>query len=167
MPPEGSDLIFDHRHNAAMRVIDKQAVAGFVGGDGQSSGSGNRGVVPVCHGERERRLPMVSGGPYGIDKSALGLPLLCAWLGPLKGSGPWTLRSTICSSARTCHDLAIAWEPSWGAIRRRAARSLGGVWTVICPGRQHFANLLDSSRPARGLLHTRRSLVRSQYRPQM
>ena len=29
-----------------------------------------------------------------------------------------------------------------------------GVWTVICPGKQHFANLLDSSRPARGLLHT-------------
>jgi hypothetical protein len=25
---------------------------------------------------------------------------------------------------------------------------------VICPGKQHFANLLDSSRPARGLLHT-------------
>ena len=29
-----------------------------------------------------------------------------------------------------------------------------GVWTVICPGKQHFANLLDSSRPARGLIHT-------------
>jgi hypothetical protein len=33
--------------------------------------------------------------------------------------------SIICSSTRTCRDLAIAREPSWGAIRRRAARSLG------------------------------------------
>ena len=38
---------------------------------------------------------------------------------------PRTLCSTVCSSARTLHDLAIAREPRWGAIRRRAARSLG------------------------------------------
>jgi len=62
MPPESSDLIFDHRHNAAIQVVDKQAVAGFVRGDRQSSGSGNRGVLPVCQGERERQLPRVSGG---------------------------------------------------------------------------------------------------------
>lgn len=48
--------------SAAMRVVGKQAVTGFVRGDRQSSGSGNRGVLPVCHGERERRLPMVLGG---------------------------------------------------------------------------------------------------------
>jgi hypothetical protein len=45
-----------------MSVVGKQAVASFVRGDRQSSGSGNRGVLPVCHGERERRLPKVSGG---------------------------------------------------------------------------------------------------------
>ena len=70
-------------------------------------------------------LAVFRGGPYGTDKSALAWPVPCASLGPLKGSGPWTLRSTICSSARTVHDLAIAREPRWGAIRRRAARSLG------------------------------------------
>ena len=32
-----------------------------------------------------------------------------------------------CSSARTLHDLVIAREPRWGAIRRRAARSLGSL----------------------------------------
>ena len=59
-----------------MRVVDKQAVTGFVRGDRQSSGSDNRGVLPVSHGERERRLPRVSGGPYGIDARAheVGLP---------------------------------------------------------------------------------------------
>jgi hypothetical protein len=70
----------DRAHSsAATRVVGKQAVAGFVRGDGQSSGSGNRGVLPVCHGERERRLPRVSGGPYGIDKpaQAADLPITC------------------------------------------------------------------------------------------
>src|ERR1700722_14883385 len=60
----------------------------------------------------------------------------------------------LCSSARTFHDLAIAREPSWGAIRRRAARSPGESGRSFCPGKQHFANLLDSSGPALGLLHT-------------
>jgi hypothetical protein len=50
------------RSSAAMRVVGKQAVAVFVRGGRQSSGSGNRGVLPVYHGERKRRLPMVSGG---------------------------------------------------------------------------------------------------------
>jgi hypothetical protein len=50
-------VIFDHPHNAAMRVVGKQDVAGFVRIEGQLSGSGSRGVVPVCHGEHERRLP--------------------------------------------------------------------------------------------------------------
>jgi hypothetical protein len=41
-----------------------------------------------------------------------------------------------------------------GSHPAKSRRESGGVWTVICPGKQHFANLLDSSRPARGLLHT-------------
>ena len=41
-----------------------------------------------------------------------------------------------------------------GSHSAKSRQEPGGVWTVICPGKQHFANLLDSSRPARGLLHT-------------
>jgi hypothetical protein len=41
-----------------------------------------------------------------------------------------------------------------GSHLAKGRQESGGVWTVICPGKQHFANLLDSSRPARGLLHT-------------
>ena len=41
-----------------------------------------------------------------------------------------------------------------GSHSAKSRQESGGVWTVICPGKQHFANLLDSSRPARGLLHT-------------
>jgi hypothetical protein len=41
-----------------------------------------------------------------------------------------------------------------GSPSAKRRQESGGVWTVICPGKQHFANLLDSSRPARGLLHT-------------
>ena len=41
-----------------------------------------------------------------------------------------------------------------GSHSAKSRQKSGGVWTVICPGKQHFANLLDSSRPARGLLHT-------------
>jgi len=41
-----------------------------------------------------------------------------------------------------------------GSHPAKSRQESGGVWTVICPGKQHFANLLDSSRPARGLLHT-------------
>ena len=40
-----------------------------------------------------------------------------------------------------------------GSHSAKSRQEPGGVWTVICPGKQHFANLLDSSRPARGLLH--------------
>ena len=41
-----------------------------------------------------------------------------------------------------------------GSHSAKSRQESGGVWTVICPGKQHFANLLDSSRPALGLLHT-------------
>jgi len=41
-----------------------------------------------------------------------------------------------------------------GSHPAKSRQESGGVWTVICPGKQHFANLLDSSRPARGLIHT-------------
>ena len=41
-----------------------------------------------------------------------------------------------------------------GSHSAKSRQESGGAWTVICPGNQHFANLLDSSRPARGLLHT-------------
>jgi hypothetical protein len=50
--------------HAAMKGAGKQAVAGFVRGKGQSSVSGKRGVLPICHGERVCRLPAVSGGAY-------------------------------------------------------------------------------------------------------
>jgi hypothetical protein len=54
------------------------------------------------------------------------------------------------NTSRSCHRLG-AQLGSHPAKRRQES---GGVWTVICPGKQHFANLLDSPRPARGLLHT-------------
>jgi hypothetical protein len=41
-----------------------------------------------------------------------------------------------------------------GSHSAKSRPESGGVWTVIRPGRQYFANLLDPSRPARGLLHT-------------
>jgi len=41
-----------------------------------------------------------------------------------------------------------------GSHSAKSRQESGGVWTVTCPGKQHFANLLDTSRPARGLLHT-------------
>ena len=41
-----------------------------------------------------------------------------------------------------------------GSHSAKSRQESGGVGTVICPGKQHFAKLLDSSRPARGLLHT-------------
>jgi hypothetical protein len=41
-----------------------------------------------------------------------------------------------------------------GSHSAKSRQGSGGVWTVICSGTQHFANLLDSPRPARGLLHT-------------
>jgi hypothetical protein len=62
--------------------------------------------------------------------------------------------STVCSIVRTLHDLAIARGAKMGNHSAKSRQESGGVWTVICPGKQHFANLLDSSRPARGLIHT-------------
>ena len=41
-----------------------------------------------------------------------------------------------------------------GSHPAKSRQGSGGVWTVICPRKQHFWNRLDSSRPARGLLHT-------------
>jgi len=55
---------------------------------------------------------------------------------------------------------SAAWTPwccsgaKMGSHSAKSRQESGGVWTVICPGKQHFANLLDSSRPARGLIHT-------------
>jgi hypothetical protein len=150
-----------------MRVVGKQAVSGFARGDRQWSRSDNRDVLPVCHGERERRLPRVSGGPYGIDKSALAWPLPCASLSPLKGSDSWRLCSMICSSTRTRHDLAIAREPSWGAIRRRAARSLGESGRSFALGNSTSRTFWTPPDRLEAYFTPRRSLVRSQYRPQM
>jgi hypothetical protein len=49
--------------HAAMCIVGKRAVAGFVRGDRQSSACCGRGVLPVCHGEPEGRLPRVRDGP--------------------------------------------------------------------------------------------------------
>jgi hypothetical protein len=62
------------------------------------------------------------------------------------GSG-WLLRS---NTSRSCHRPGA----KMGSHSAKSRQESGGVWTVICSGKQNFANLLDSSRPARGLLHT-------------
>jgi hypothetical protein len=54
------------------------------------------------------------------------------------------------NTSRSCHRPGA----KMGSHSAKSRQESGGVWTVICPGKQHFANLLDSSRPARGLLHT-------------
>ena len=54
------------------------------------------------------------------------------------------------NTSRSCYRLGA----KLGSHSAKSRQESGGVWTVICPGKQHFANLLDSSRPARGLLHT-------------
>jgi hypothetical protein len=54
------------------------------------------------------------------------------------------------NTSRSCYRLGA----KRGSHSAKSRQESGGVWTVICPGKQHFANLLDSSRPARGLLHT-------------
>jgi hypothetical protein len=54
------------------------------------------------------------------------------------------------NTSRSCHRPGA----KLGSHSAKGRQESGGVWTVICPARQHFANLLDSSRPARGLLHT-------------
>ena len=54
------------------------------------------------------------------------------------------------NTSRSCYRLGA----KMGSHSAKSRQESGGVWTVICPGKQHFANLLDSSRPARGLLHT-------------
>ena len=69
-------------------------------------------------------------------------------------SGSRTLCSTVCSSARTLLRSYHRAGAKMGSHSAKSRQESGGVWTVICPGKQHFANLLDSSRPARGLLHT-------------
>ena len=59
-------------------------------------------------------------------------------------------------SVRVIEHVAIWLSPGSqdGSHSAESRRESGGVWTVICPGKRHFANLLDSYRPARGLLHT-------------
>ena len=77
-----------------------------------------------------------------------------ASLGPIELSGSRTLCFNRLfegsNTSRFCHHLGA----KLGSHPAKGRRESGGVWTVICPGRQHFGNLLDSSRPARGLLHT-------------
>jgi hypothetical protein len=41
-----------------------------------------------------------------------------------------------------------------GSHSAKSRQESGGVCRVLCPGKQLFGNFLDSSRPARGLLHT-------------
>ena len=50
--------------------------------------------------------------------------------------------------------LEVSTSPATSGRDTRPPAESGGVWTVVCPGKQHFANRLDSSRPALGLLHT-------------
>jgi hypothetical protein len=54
------------------------------------------------------------------------------------------------NTLRSCYSLGA----KLGSHSAKSRQESGGVWTVICPGKQDFGNLLDSSRPARGLLHT-------------
>jgi hypothetical protein len=54
------------------------------------------------------------------------------------------------NTSRSCHRPGA----KLGSHSAKSRQESGGVWTVICPGKQHFANLLDSYRPARGLLQT-------------
>jgi hypothetical protein len=41
-----------------------------------------------------------------------------------------------------------------GSHPAKSRQESGRVWRVIVPGKRHFGNLPDSSRPALGLLHT-------------
>jgi hypothetical protein len=52
-----------------------------------------------------------------------------------------------------------------GRQSAKSRQESGGVWAVICPGKQYFANPLDSSDRLEAYFTPRRSLVRSQYRP--
>ncbi len=54
------------------------------------------------------------------------------------------------NTSPSCHRPGAKLESHPAKSRQES----GGVRTVICPGKQHFANLLDSSRPGRGLPHT-------------
>jgi hypothetical protein len=63
LPPiymgDGSSLVFSG--SSAQQVTGDLALD-LVTGNRQLSGPGNRGVLPVCHGARKRRLPTVPGG---------------------------------------------------------------------------------------------------------
>jgi hypothetical protein len=87
-------------------------------------------------------------------------------------AGVRTLQRTvrIPTSARTASNAAVkfdplAWEPRWGAIRRRAARSLGESGRSFALG--DSTSRTFQTRPDRleAYFTPRRSLVRSQVSP--
>ena len=106
-----SDLIFDHRHNAAIRIIPRGSVT---------------------------------------------TELLAALLLPCRFRVHQVPGHSVQPFVRALEHFTILSSPGakLGSHSAKSRREAAGVWTVICPGKQHFANLLDSSRPARGLLHT-------------
>src|SRR5580700_10199970 len=58
-----------------------------------------------------------------------------------------------------------AWEPSWGAIRRRAVRSLGESGRSFGLGGSTSGTFWTRPDRLEAYFTPRRSLVRSQYRP--
>ena len=102
-----------------------------------------------------RKQPFASLTRPGIPTVPPGrsrLPPRIVWSVYLSGSRD-TLFSRLferSNTSRSCHRPGA----KMGSHPAKSRQESGGVWTVICPGKQHFANLLDSSRPARGLLHT-------------
>ena len=120
-----------------------------------------RGEVrqPETNAVGKARQPGV-GGVHDRSASASGWRDLTGALAPRSGgdvrssSGSRTLLFNCLfdrsNASRSCHRPGA----KMGSHPAKSRQESGGVWTVICPGKQHFANLLDSSRPARGLLHT-------------
>jgi hypothetical protein len=137
-----------------MRVVGKQAVAGFVRATDSRVG---RATAAYCRsatvGASVDCLGCLAAPTASTSPLSRGFCGAHRWVHS-RNQVPGTPCSTICSSARTLHDLAIAREPSLGSHSAKGGQGSGGVCTVICPGKRHFANLLDSSRPSRGLLHT-------------
>ena len=53
------------------------------------------------------------------------------------------------NTSRSCSRLGA----KMGSHPAKSRQESGGVWTVICPGKQHFANLLDSPSRSRPTSH--------------
>ena len=109
----------------------------------------NRGpAAPAKTALRKPDPPRNTDRPAGRSR----LPPRIVWSVYLSGSRD-TLFSRLferSNTSRSCHRPGA----KMGSHPAKSRQESGGVWTVICPGKQRFANLLDSSRPARGLLHT-------------